>query len=317
MAAAPPQGATGGALGSDRSEKTETGPRRPSSPSPVTRHVYCPSRPETVRHLNYDEAPPAGQNTLQDADTRAVDGHPEKAQSLRTPESGDQESAQPQPHLSLDPLGQAAPAGHAETEPMRHLFSANPGAQDEQDALEHKPVRMPLAPGVPRPALNPGHQRPQRHPPLFIDIPQLRPSHPAPPQRQARSDPITSKIISSGVLEQSENLIQDPGNMSQFAQAVVHPNSSSSPVLTLESGAPSTQHPAPSTQAKPAIPAPAVSAEHRARAGSDRRTSHRTSAAPVTRRRSATRHQLQDSPALAEGEPPQEVGDAVVERPIF
>lgn len=177
----------------------------------------------------------------------AVDGHPGKAQGLRTAESGEQESVQPQPHLSLDPLGQAAPAGHAETEPMRHLFSANPGAQDEQDALEHKPVRMPLAPGVPRPALNPGHQRPQRHPPLFIDIPQLRPSHPAPPKRQARSDPITSKIISSGVLEQSENLIQDPGNMSQFAQAVVHPNSSSSPVLTLESGA-------PSTQAKPAIP---------------------------------------------------------------
>ncbi|MFE9381543.1 hypothetical protein, partial [Streptomyces sp. NPDC006855] len=72
--------------------------------------------------------------------------------------------------------------------------------QDEQDALEHQPVRMPLAPKVPGPTLNLRQQWLDHRPQFIVDFPWLRPRHPAPPDRQFRIDPTTSKIISLGVL---------------------------------------------------------------------------------------------------------------------
>jgi hypothetical protein len=68
--------------------------------------------------------------------------------------------------------------------------------QNEQDALEHRPVPMPLAPGVPGPTLDLGQQWLDHRPQLVVDFPWLRPSHPAPPDHQSRSDPTILKIIS-------------------------------------------------------------------------------------------------------------------------
>jgi hypothetical protein len=36
------------------------------------------------------------------------------------------------------------------------MFPADPGVQDEQNALEHQPVRMPLSSWMPYPTLNLG-----------------------------------------------------------------------------------------------------------------------------------------------------------------
>jgi hypothetical protein len=80
------------------------------------------------------------------------------------------------------------------------MFPGDPCVQDEQDALEHQPVRMPLAPRVPGPTLRLGQQRLHHCPQLVVDLPRLRPSHPTPPDHQFRTDPTTSKIISLGAL---------------------------------------------------------------------------------------------------------------------
>ena len=47
--------------------------------------------------------------------------------------------------------------------------------QDEQDALEHQPVRMPLASRMPDPTLHLGQQRLDQRPQLVINVPWLRP----------------------------------------------------------------------------------------------------------------------------------------------
>ncbi|MGF0168931.1 hypothetical protein ACQRET_33700, partial [Streptomyces koyangensis] len=72
--------------------------------------------------------------------------------------------------------------------------------QDEQNALEHQPVRMPLPSWMPHPTLNLGQQRLDHRPQLVVNLPRLRPSHPTPPDRHFRNDPTISKIISLGVL---------------------------------------------------------------------------------------------------------------------
>ncbi|ROP48015.1 hypothetical protein EDD94_7746 [Streptomyces sp. PanSC9] len=98
----------------------------------------------------------------------------------------------------------AAPGGTNRSCPTRSRVPATgvprrPGVQDEQDALEHQAVRMPLAcvrsvGSVARP-----WAAAARSPPT------ARPRHatasaaPPPPDRHSRSDPTTSKIISLGV----------------------------------------------------------------------------------------------------------------------
>lgn len=91
--------------------------------------------------------------------------------------------------------------GHARTESefLWQVFPGDPGVQDEQDALEHQPVRMPLASRMPGPTLNAGKQRLDHRPQLVIHFPRLRPRHPAPPDHRSWSDPTISKIISLGV----------------------------------------------------------------------------------------------------------------------
>lgn len=84
------------------------------------------------------------------------------------------------------------------------MFPGDPGVQHEKDALEHQPVRMPLAPRVPGPTLDLGQQRLDHRPQLVVDLPRLRPSHPTPPDHQSRSDPTTLKIISLGVLRRTQ-----------------------------------------------------------------------------------------------------------------
>lgn len=61
---------------------------------------------------------------------------------------GQEDLVQPGPHAGLSPLSQPAPAGHARTEAefLRQVLPGDPGVQDERDALEHLPVRMPLTP---------------------------------------------------------------------------------------------------------------------------------------------------------------------------
>src|SRR3954467_8612404 len=59
---------------------------------------------------------------------------------------------------------------------------------------------MALAPRMPSPTVDHGQQRLAHRPQLVIDFPRLRPRHPTPPDHRFRSDLITSKIISLGVL---------------------------------------------------------------------------------------------------------------------
>lgn len=75
------------------------------------------------------------------------------------------------PHSGPGPLGQAAPAGHARAEAqfLRQVFPGEPGVQDKQNALEHQPARMPLAPGMPSPTLNPGQQHLDHNPQPLAD----------------------------------------------------------------------------------------------------------------------------------------------------
>jgi hypothetical protein len=77
------------------------------------------------------------------------------------------------------------------------------GVQHDQNALEHDTVRMPLAPGKASAALNLRQQRFDHRPQLVFDMPRLRSSHPAPPDRHFQSDPTTRKIISLGVLREA------------------------------------------------------------------------------------------------------------------
>lgn len=53
----------------------------------------------------------------------------------------------------------------------------DPGVQYEQDALEHQPIRMPLASRMPCPPLDLGKYRLDHRPQLVVDFPRLRPSH--------------------------------------------------------------------------------------------------------------------------------------------
>ena len=103
-------------------------------------------------------------------------------------------------------------AGHTRTEAefLRQMFPGDPGVQHEKDALEHQPVRMPLAPRVPGPTLDLGQQRLDHRPQLVIDLPRLRSSHPTPPDHQSRTDPTTSKIISLGVLSAPSSRSSSP-----------------------------------------------------------------------------------------------------------
>ncbi len=74
------------------------------------------------------------------------------------------------PYAGPGPLGQAAPAGHAraEAQSLRQVFPGDPG-EDKQNALEHQPARMPLAPGMPDPTLNPGQQHLDHNPHPLAD----------------------------------------------------------------------------------------------------------------------------------------------------
>lgn len=89
---------------------------------------------------------------------RAVHSRQREVQGIRAAELGQEDLVEAGPDAGLRPLGQAAPAGHArpEAEFLREVFPADPGVQDEQDALEHQPVRMSLPPWMPRPTLNLG-----------------------------------------------------------------------------------------------------------------------------------------------------------------
>ncbi|MGC0334846.1 transposase [Streptomyces sp. SAI-170] len=125
-----------------------------------------------------------------------------EVQGVRAAEFRKENLVQPGPLTSLVRLGQAPPAGHArpKVQFLRQVLPGDPGVQHEQDALEHHPVRRPLASRMPRPTLDPGQQRLDHRPQLVVNFPRLQPSHCAPPDHRSRSDPNTLKIISSGVL---------------------------------------------------------------------------------------------------------------------
>lgn len=143
----------------------------------------------------------------------AVDRCPGEVQGVRATQLGEEDFMQPGPHPCLGPLGQTAPAGHArpEAEFLRQVFPGDPGVQHEEDALEHEPVRIPLASRMPGPTLDLGQQRLDHRPQLVVDFPRLRPSHLTPPDQRSRSDPTTPKIISLGVLRaQGVGYVQPP-----------------------------------------------------------------------------------------------------------
>ncbi len=73
---------------------------------------------------------------------------------------------QSRPHTGLGPLGQAPPADYAGTEAqfLWEVFPRDPDVEHKEDALEHKPVRMPLPLWMTNPTLQSRQYRLDRRP---------------------------------------------------------------------------------------------------------------------------------------------------------
>ncbi len=86
----------------------------------------------------------------------AVDRRPAEVQGVRPAEFGEENLVETRPHTGLGPLGQAPASGsylNGSRVPAA-VLPGDPGVQDEQDALEYQPVRMPLASRMPDPTLH-------------------------------------------------------------------------------------------------------------------------------------------------------------------